>query len=557
MELRDYARVIWRWLWLILLGVAVAVGATMVAMRGEPSEYEARAALMVGQVLQEQQPSAAEMSLARELARTYSDLASRRTVREPTMDALGLDWLPEYHVSPVPNTQLLEIRVIDTDPGRAAAVANELAQQLILQAPTSTGPEEAQDQEFVQEQLDDLEATISATKAEIARQQEALAGMFSAREIANTQAEIAALEQKLRSDQANYNELLILLGQGAVNTLSLIESATPPTQPTGSGRMMTLAMAGAVGLVLGLATAFLLDYLDDTIRTPEDVDRTMGLTTLAGISLIPGKEPAEKLVTARQPKWPISEAFRALRTSLQLGNPERPLRTLVITSPSPTEGKSTIAANLAVVMAQAGKRVVLLDTDLRRPSLHHIFEVSNRQGGLTEALLSDNPTLDWYLKPTAVENLRLFTSGPLPPYPAELLGSPRMAALIDRLKEESDVLLFDSAPVLALTDASVLATQADGTLLVIEAGKTRPSLAKEAAERLRRLGVHIVGVTINRLQPGHRSYDYYYTSYEAYHVRDGKWKRAWAAIRRRWAGLLGRGKRERDREDAREEKPIS
>ena len=255
----------------------------------------------------------------------------------------------------------------------------------------------------------------------------------------------------------------------------------------------------------------------------------------------------------------VMPAVRRLEqeTGRELGNPDRPLRTLVITSPSPGEGKSTVAANLAVVMAQAGKRVILLDTDLRRPSLHHIFEVSNRQRGLTEALLSDNPTLDWYLKPTVVENLRLFTSGPLPTNPAELLGSPRMATLIEQLKEESDVVLFDSAPVLALTDASVLAAQSDGTLLVVEAGKTQPALAKEAAERLRRLGVHIVGVTLNRLQPGYRSYDYYYTSYEAYHVRDGRWKRAWTAIRRRGAVPLGRSKRKNDCEDAPEEKPIA
>jgi polysaccharide biosynthesis transport protein len=522
MELRDYVRLLWRWLWLILLGVFVALGATLLALRGEPPQYEARAALLVGQALRQQQPTGTDINLERDLARTYSQIASRRPVREATMQALGMDWLPEYTVRPVPNTQLIEILVIDSDPVRVAAVANELANQLILQTPANTGPEEAQRQGFVRQQLDDLEASISATKAEIARLQEARAGMFSAREIADTQTQITALEQKLRSDQASYGQLLTYMGQGALNVLSLIEPAQIPTDPTGPSKMRTLLMAGSVGLVLALATAFLLDYLDDTVKTPEDVERAMGLTTLAGISGVPGDKPRDRLITIRHPRSPVSEAYRALRTNLQFSSLDKPLRTLVVTSPNPQEGKSTTAANLAVVMAQTGRKVILVDADLRRPLQHRIFGVKNDHG-LTDVLLSADLVVDKHLKPTEVDDLHLLNTGPLPPNPSELLGSQRMAALIDQLTEEADMVLFDSPPTLAVTDASVLAAQVDGVLLVVEAGRTRRTLARQTAERMRQVGASLVGAAINRVQPGRGGYYYSYYYYYAHPIRPGRW----------------------------------
>ncbi len=167
-------------------------------------------------------------------------------------------------------------------------------------------------------------------------------------------------------------------------------------------------------------------------------------------------------------------------------------------------------------MAQAGKKVILVDADLRKPVLHRIFGLENERG-LTDALLSDRPVLDGRLRPTGVDNLRLLNTGPLPPNPSELLGSQRMAALIERLKDEADVILFDSPPSLAVADASILATQTDGVLMVTDAGRTRGNLAKEAVGRLRQVGANLVGVTLNRLQTGRSSYYYYH-----YYGSDGR-----------------------------------
>ncbi len=508
MELTTYFRTVWKWLWLIVLSTGVAAFFSYMAVRNQPDTYQAKTTLIVGQVLNQAEPNSYDLYMAQNLAQTYTEIARRQTVQEATKAALDMEWLPGYSVSLVEGTQLLEIRVTDSDPLRAAAVADELATQLIEQTPTSQSEQE-QRGGFVEQQLNDLETDISSTKAEVARLQDELGKMFSAREIADTQTQIAALQQKLSNMQANYGQLLSFTAEGAVNTLTVIEKATVPAYPIGPNRMMTVLTAAAIGLALALAAAFLLDYMDDTVKTPADISRAMQLTTLAGISRIAGASPAEKLVTVNYPKSPISEAYRVLRTNLQFSSLDRPVKTIVVTSPNPVEGKSTTAANLGVVMAQAGKRVIVVDADLRRPVMHRMFGLENREG-LTTALVTDTPTLDGHLQTTGIENLRVLSTGPLPPNPSELLGSRRMATLIDRLKEEADVVIFDSPPSLAVTDSSVLATQTDGVLLVTDAGRTRRGAAEQAAARLRQVDANLLGVVLNRLRSGGGGYYYYY-----------------------------------------------
>jgi tyrosine-protein kinase len=538
MELTDYFKTVWKWLWLIVLSTGIAAFCSYLAVRNQPDTYQAKTTLIVGQTLNQAEPTSYDIYLAQNLAQTYTEIARRQNVQHKTMEALNRQWLPAYSVSLVEGTQLLEIRVTDSDPLQAAAVADELARQLIGLTPTKQ-TEQGQRSEFVQQQLDDLEADINTTKAEIIRLQSALGQMFSAREIADTQTQIAALQQKLSNMQANYGQLLGFTEKGAVNTLNIIEYAAVPIHPIGPNRLMTILTAAAIGFALALAAAFLLDYMDDTVKTPADVNRSMQLTTLAGISRISGTSPAERLVTVNYPKSPISEAYRVLRTNLQFSSLDRPLKTIVVTSPNPVEGKSTTVANLGVVMAQAGKRVIVVDADLRRPTMHRLFGLDNREG-LTTALITDTPLLDGQLQPTAIDNLRVLSTGPLPPNPSELLGSRRMATLIDRLKEEADVVLFDSPPSLAVTDASVLATQADGVLIVADAGRTRRGSAEQAASRLRQVGANLLGVVLNRLRSGGAGSNYYYYYY--YHGDDKRRRRSRGP--RKWLDrLLGRSKK--------------
>ncbi len=212
------------------------------------------------------------------------------------------------------------------------------------------------------------------------------------------------------------------------------------------------------------------------------------------------------LITLRDPRAPAAEAYRTLRTNILFSSLDKPIHTLLVTSTSPDEGKSTTVANLAVIMAQAEQQVILVDCDLRRPGLHSLFGLSNEQG-LTSIILEHKETA-LPLQDTSVPGLRLLASGPLPPRPADLLGSKRMEALIGRLQNEADIVLFDTPPVTAVTDAAVLATRTDGVLLVMQAGHTRRDRAREARRLLEKVKANIVGVVLNnaRLETG---YEYY------------------------------------------------
>lgn len=220
------------------------------------------------------------------------------------------------------------------------------------------------------------------------------------------------------------------------------------------------------------------------------------------------ENPAEKLITRHHPKSPVSEAFRSLRTSLHFVGANQQYRSLLVTSPGPTEGKSTVLSNLAVTLAQSGKRVLVVDADLRKPNQHKIFEIPN-SAGLTNVLVGESEFSET-VRDTGVDNLSLLTSGPIPPNPSELLESEGMRALLEQAKDQYDFVLVDSPPVLPITDAAVMASQVDGILLVVKSGQTRVDLAKEAKDTLANARGKIVGVILNQIRYDGDDYRYYY-----------------------------------------------
>jgi non-specific protein-tyrosine kinase len=242
--------------------------------------------------------------------------------------------------------------------------------------------------------------------------------------------------------------------------------------------------------------------------------RATELPTLGAIARIQGQQYPEKLIAARHPLSPITEAYRVLRTNVQFSSVDKALRTLLITSPGPTEGKSVTLANLAVVIAQAGLRVILVDTDLRRPVLHKVFDLSNNHG-LCDAILQPSITWTDLLQSTGVENLRLLSSGALPPNPAELLGSDRMGIMIEDLKQQADIVLFDSPPSLLVADAAILASRIDGVLMVNDAGRTRRTLARQGVEDLRRVRANLLGIVLNQMSARDSGYYYRYYYYQS------------------------------------------
>lgn len=226
------------------------------------------------------------------------------------------------------------------------------------------------------------------------------------------------------------------------------------------------------------------------------------------------KKPARnnELITHKYPKSSMAEAFRTLRTNLGFASMDEPCRSILFTSTSPRDGKSTVASNLAVVMAQAGNRILLIDADLRKPMQHNIFEVDNRQG-LTNVLLRE-VEIEKALHNGLVDNLHVLTSGPIPPNPAEILGSERTQQVLQQLLEEYDYVFIDSPPILAVTDAAILSTVVDGVVLVVNYAVTRNDLAREAVDQFKKANARILGVVLNqvKMDSGDHKYYYYYSN---------------------------------------------
>jgi capsular exopolysaccharide synthesis family protein len=217
------------------------------------------------------------------------------------------------------------------------------------------------------------------------------------------------------------------------------------------------------------------------------------------------------LITQTNSKSPISEAYRTLRTNLQFSMIDQELKTLMVTSAGPGEGKSTTAANLAVTYAQSGQRVLIVDCDLRKPTVHHTFFVSNRWG--LSSLIASQCELKDVCHPTDVENLYIIPSGPIPPNPSEMLMSKKMSVLITEMREHFDMIILDTPPALAVTDAQIIATKVDGCLLVVDSGKVKRDVILKAKSNLDHVNARILGVVLNnvdRKKDGAYSYYYYY-----------------------------------------------
>jgi non-specific protein-tyrosine kinase len=526
MELERLFAVLRKWWWFMLLATLIAGISSFLAVNRQPTTYQARSVLIIGNVLDRLNPTTMDIALPEQLVALYVPVVQTQAVKEQTMEALGLSSLPNYVARPVSESPFIEIVVTDTDPDRAKAVANELANQLILQSPTAPDPDDVERAEFINRQIADLQLAIEETENEILVKEEELRGATSASEISEFESQIEALRSKLRSTRSIYVEYLGNTDSGAVNRIALFSSADFAT-PIGPNGMMTVVTVAVIGFVLAFGAAYLLEFLDDTIKKPEDLKWSTNSHALPGIGRFETEGATQsKLITLTDPRSPTSESYRALRTSIKAATQDQLHGTLLITSARPNEGKSVTSANLAIAMAQQGHNVLLIDADLRRPTQHHLFDL-RREPGLADLLheLNINDQLkdvEGLLKSavqrTPERRLVVLTCGSIKQTAFELLSSEIMKRILDALSHRFDFVIVDTPPVLAVSDAVALSTEVDYVVIVAEAGRIRRKELREVETRLREANANIVGITLNRVKAANTGF--YYTYYREYTEQD-------------------------------------
>ncbi len=305
-----------------------------------------------------------------------------------------------------------------------------------------------------------------------------------------------------------------------IENVRVVDAAVTPGGPVSprTGRDVSIAFLvafmGAVGL------AFLLNYLDQTIKEPAEAQNLLNLPVIGVLPEVEGRT----LFAASDPRSPPAEALRTMRTNIQYSSVDKPIKHILVTGANPACGKSTVAANLAVTMARSGVSVLLVDADLRRPSQHNIFEIKS-EPGLSNLIFKEDLALSEVMHKSAHNNLRVIPSGPIPPYPAEMLASGRMKKLNNLFAEKFEYVIYDSPPVIAVTDAALLSKFSDGILLVLDYGRVTRDEAVEALEQLQKVQANVIGTVINGMPHSkayYNGYNYYYgTSRSERHKKRG------------------------------------
>jgi len=452
---------------------------------------------------------------AEQVARTYAQLMIMRPLLNQVISDLNLDiradtLAGEITVNPVINTTILNVAVRSTSPHLAQDIANTLVNDFI-----------ANSNRLQQQQIDQytsrIQAQIQQAETDIAREQTEIDRLNSQPKplTAEQKNQLSSLQQQLSADRARYAAMITdqanLAGQTARSTDSVVvvSPADLPGHPVSPNLPLNVLLAAVAALLVAIALAFLREYMDQSIKGDDEVMQRVGVVVIGHVPYSqPGVGRLRELVTLGDHS-PATEAYKAIRTNLVFSSIDQEIKTIVVTSAAPGEGKSRTAANLAVALAQAGHRTVIVDADFRRPNQHRIFG-RVRNVGLANMILRDKPEDELILPVPEVPNLWLLMSGPIPPNPSELLGSASMRALLAQLRQAFTYVIVDTPPVNAVTDPIVVGANADGAILVIEQGRTTyPSLVR-TKRALDQVNVTTLGAVMNKLRAAGGAYYEYY-----------------------------------------------
>jgi capsular exopolysaccharide synthesis family protein len=445
------------------------------------------------------------------VAEIYGQLMKKTSLLQGVINKLGLSETTDQLSSRIsfeviPGTQLVRFTFQDDDEFRAQLILQSLVDSFIVQVKTLLTEPYSDQLDGIQKQLKIVEGTISSNQNEIGQLTSEIAQMVA--DLDGLETDLAAVRSDYRESVQNYEQIRTTAVQES-DAVIVTEPAEAPKLPS-QNRIFFVGIAAFLGLVLGTGLAFFLMHVDSKIRTGQDVRSSTNLPILSSIGRITGKEKG--LVMNSAPDSGVAEDFRQLSNIIRLISENASVKTLMVTSPVPTEGKSLIISNLAIGLTGMGLRIVLVDADLRRPRLHSLFEL-NQDDGLSNSL--DKGNTNGSLQATGIGELRVLTSGIIPTNPAELLSSSHLANLLEELKNNTDLILLDCPPVLLASDASILASKVDGVLLVLRAGSSESKSAKEALEALEQVKAKLVGIVLNSVPNQKRGYYYRYRYHKA------------------------------------------
>ena len=443
-------------------------------VKGQEKVYEASSTLLVQQRRGGFTPSVSDFSLSGQLALTYGtqvgstpffDQITEKGVlpkqQGVDLNTLQLKGMVTASTTDKPPTVTIDVR--HGDPQIAATTANVLANEFI--------------EYVIQQRLVEISNLQTAAASQ---------GLTNVQDLVSAQAAL-------------------------IDSITLLEPAQLPSTPILPRTKYNITLAILLGVALSIGGTLLLSALRDTVRSPDEMQRRFGMASLGVVFTWNSRDSKEdQLVMFEAPTSGYSESFRQIRANIQFATAGKDARVYLVTSPGPSEGKTTILSNLAIALAQSGKRVVAVDGDLRRPTVHRRFRIKGREKGLSNFLSDPDLSSEDVVVNTHVEGVSIIPAGTIPPNPSELLGSPRMMTLLEQLVQKYDLVLVDSPPTLMAADAPVIAAQVDEAIVVVDGRKTRTSSLKGTLDSLNNTLVHILGVVLNKLKQARFGYGYGY-----------------------------------------------
>lgn len=554
LELLAYWKIIRKRLLLIILLVVVGQFAAVYYVMSRVPLYSTTTTMIIT-------PSAMGSLLSYQvnltlgpLANTYIQYMSTRSFGEMVAERMPVEIsagevLRSIQAEFIRDTQIFRITATHRNPEAAQLLANTTAQMLIdanterqqSQQEARLAAQRSPEAQARQEQMNQLVHVLQDELFYYDDQIEVLENEIRNLEQGPQSVEIAQRILELRDRLLQYrteridvlaslaetqNALSSIFEEPAaeVDTIVVVDPALMPAEPRQRDFLQPLIAALVASLALGIGLAWLLEYLDYTVKTPEELDELYGVPTQGAIATLAAdnNRRTSALVTATDPRSPAAEAFRALRTSIRMAGVDGPVQSLLVTSAGPGEGKTFVATNLAVAFAQEGRRVILVDLDLRKPQVHERMGV-RREPGFSNLAVDRTLVLAQCLQATPVPNLLVITSGTIPPHPSELLGSARAGEVIEQIKAQADMVIFDTAPVATVSDALLVMPYMDGALQVVNAGGTRRDLVLRCKTLLERAGARLLGPVLNRVESSDLGYYTSYYSYGGYyHEESGK-----------------------------------